>query len=135
MLRTLLITPAVIIATVPGLAVKPDNRVAVYIVPTTHDNGQFSDMLAARFWEFPKRIRMVDRRSAAKYILSMKVYEHRTTRNEGEGVSARPTIVASVFAHDQCGQLVWAKVKGDLEKNIFSGDDYGTPRWRNRNNQ
>ncbi len=105
--------------------VEPRVAVPVYVETTKGDDGQFSDMLKVEMMKrrglIKAKVDIVRKPEAARYIIEASITYQRDRRRRSVWRTDRPSAVASVFAYNQCGALVWSKTKGD--KNIFGDAD------------
>lgn len=92
--------------------------VTVYVEPSTPDDSKFSNLLkvelAKRKGAINANVDIVRFPEQAQYVLECSVSTRKPKWHEGWLTFDKPTVVASIFAYDQCGKMVWTKNKGDL---------------------
>ena len=114
------------VAAIKLSGVEPRTAVPVFVEPTKGDDGQFSDMLKVELSKrrglIKAKVDIVRRPEHAIYVLEASITYPRDRRRRTVWNTDRPSAVASVFAYDRCGRMVWSKTKGD--RDIF-GDARG----------
>lgn len=108
----------VLLLTVLVQGESPPAPVPVYVERLESDDGKFTDLLkvelAKRKGLIKATVDIVRFPEQARYIIETNVTYRKGKWHEGWLTPSKAETMATAFAYDQCGKLVWSKTKGDM---------------------